>query len=43
MGGSYPSLNAIVTQPKNCPVGVNITIELKNVTTTWYFTGTLVS
>ena len=28
------SLNAIVAQPKNCPFGVNIMIELKNVTTT---------
>ena len=35
MGGSYPSLNAEVVQPKNCPVGVNNTTELKNVTTTY--------
>jgi len=27
------SLNAIVTQPKTCPLGVNTTIELKNTTT----------
>jgi hypothetical protein len=27
---TYRSLNAIVAQPKNCPFGVNTTIELKN-------------
>ena len=27
------SLNVIVAQPKTCPLGVNTTIELKNITT----------
>ena len=27
------SLNAIVAQSKNCPFGVDTTIELKNITT----------
>jgi hypothetical protein len=27
--GSYRSLNAIVEQSKNCPYGVNTTIEIK--------------
>jgi hypothetical protein len=31
---TYRSLNAIVALPKNCPFGVNITIRLKNLTTT---------
>jgi len=31
----YRSLNAIVVQLKNCPFGVNTTVELKNMTTTW--------
>jgi hypothetical protein len=30
----YRSLNAVVAQSKNCPFGVNTTIELKNITTT---------
>jgi len=30
---TYYSLNAIVAQSKSCPFTVNITIELKNVTT----------
>jgi hypothetical protein len=30
----YRSLNAIVTQSKNCPFGVNTTIELNNIITT---------
>ena len=28
-GGSFPSLNAVVAQPKNSPVHVNTTTELK--------------
>ena len=31
---SYHLLNAIVAQHKNCTVGVNTTVELKNITTT---------
>jgi len=30
----YRSLNAVVAQFKNCPFGVNTTIEPKNITTT---------
>jgi len=30
---TYCSLNAIVAQSKSCPFAVNITVELKNVTT----------
>ena len=30
----YRSLHATVAQPKNCPFGVNTTIQLKDVTTT---------
>ena len=29
----YRSLNAIATQSKNCPFGINTSIELKNITT----------
>ena len=29
---TYHSLSAIEAQPKNCPFGVNTTIQLKNVT-----------
>lgn len=28
----YRSLNVVVAQPKNCPLGVNSAIKLKNVT-----------
>jgi hypothetical protein len=31
--GTYGKLNAIVAQPKNCPFGINTTIELKNIIT----------
>jgi hypothetical protein len=31
---SHRSLNAIVTQSKNCPFGVNTAIDLKNTKTT---------
>jgi hypothetical protein len=31
---TYSSLNAIVAQLKICPLGVDTTIELKNMTTT---------
>jgi len=34
MPKTYRSLNVIVAQSKNCPFGVNTTIELKNITTT---------
>jgi len=30
----YRSLSVIVTQYKNCPFGVNVTIEFQNITTT---------
>jgi len=30
---TYFSLNATLTQSKNFPFGINITIELKNITT----------
>jgi hypothetical protein len=43
IGGYHLSLYAIVAQPTNCPVGVNTTTELKKVTITCYYTGTLVS
>ena len=43
VGGFHPSLNAAVAQPTNCPFGVNTTTELTKVTTTCYYTGTLVS
>jgi len=42
-GGSYPTLNAVVAQPKNFPVDINTTTELKRVTTTCCSNGTLVS
>jgi len=34
MPKTYRSLNVIVAQNKNCPFGVNTTIELKNITAT---------
>jgi hypothetical protein len=39
----YRSLNATVAQHKNCPFGVNIRIDLENITATSDNTGTLVS
>jgi len=39
----HGSLNAIVAQLKNCPFGVTIAIELKNVIKTSDTTGTYVS
>jgi hypothetical protein len=40
--GSHLSLNAIVEQPKNCPFGVDTTIELKNIINTTDNNGTVV-
>ena len=34
MGSLYSTLYAILAQSKNCPFGVNITIELKNIIVT---------
>jgi hypothetical protein len=40
---TYHSLNAIVAQLKNYPFGVNIIVELKNMTATFDIAGTLVN
>ena len=41
--GIYSSLNATVAQHKNCPFGVNIRIDVENITGTSDSNGTLVS
>jgi len=40
--GMYRPLNAVVTQLKNYPFGVNASVELKNMTTASDITGTSV-
>ena len=40
---TYHSLRAVVAQLKNCPFRVNTTVELKNMTSTSYITGTFIS